>query len=55
MANFDLTVVPEMFPFEEVTYVRLTDVSNVWMVRPGLSTTESVLTFEGLARCGSPF
>ncbi|MCM2292597.1 LysR family transcriptional regulator [Allorhizobium sp. BGMRC 0089] len=48
-SDLDLIVVPEVFPSEDVTYVRLADVSNVWMARPGLVKTDEALTLEQLA------
>lgn len=47
--ELDLIVVPEVFPSDELTYVRLSDVSNVWMARPGLVTVSEALTLEQLA------
>jgi DNA-binding transcriptional LysR family regulator len=49
-SELDLIVAPEVFPAEEITYVRLADVSNVWMARPGLVRSNEALTLEELAQ-----
>jgi DNA-binding transcriptional LysR family regulator len=48
--DLDLIVVPDVFVGEETSYVRLAEVSNVWMARPGLIATGDALTLEELAR-----
>ncbi|MDQ0458319.1 LysR family transcriptional regulator [Rhizobium paknamense] len=48
-SELDLIVVPDVFVGEDITYVRLADVSNVWMARPGLVETREALTLEELA------
>ncbi|BCH55674.1 LysR family transcriptional regulator [Agrobacterium vitis] len=49
--ELDLIVIPEVFPSDEVICVRLADVSNAWMARPGLvAPTDEALTLEQLSK-----
>lgn len=45
----DLIVAPEVFTSEEVTYVRLSDVSHVWMATPGFVPTDETLKLDRLS------
>ncbi|MET0530502.1 MAG: LysR family transcriptional regulator [Microvirga sp.] len=45
----DVIVVPETFSDDDITSVRVADVSNVWMARPGLVDNQGSLALEELA------
>jgi DNA-binding transcriptional LysR family regulator len=45
----DVIVIPEAFSIPEITSVRVGDVANVWMARPGLVKQRRTLTLEELA------
>jgi DNA-binding transcriptional LysR family regulator len=45
----DLIVIPETFSDPEITSVRLAEVTNVWMARPGLVTRRGKLALSDLA------
>jgi len=45
----DIIVIPEAFSIPEITSVRVGDVANVWMARPGLVRRRHTFTLEELA------
>ena len=45
----DVIVIPEAFSIPEITSVRVGDVANVWMARPGVVKQRRTLTLEELA------
>ena len=45
----DLIVIPETFSDPEITSVRLAEVTNVWMARPGLAKRRRRLALADLA------
>ncbi|GGE49692.1 LysR family transcriptional regulator [Agaricicola taiwanensis] len=48
--ELDLIAIPETFSDDDITSVRLAEVSNVWMTRPGLVKDRNGLTLEELAK-----
>ena len=46
----DIIVIPETFSDDEITSVRVAEVPNAWLARPGLVERQDALTYEELAR-----
>lgn len=47
--DIDIIVIPENFTFPDITGVKIGDVRNVWMARPGLVETDEILSLSDLS------